>query len=211
MEANVQKGGSEVGLFNRGWNIRQVKGRGGWVDIGIVFASWLFETMKIAVGIVFGQACIGLAVFGQLNSGMLRGHYANGLAPQFHFVQMIHGQEGLLGFRHLHQSSVLLVEQDFDPLDVSVHAKEDEEVITFGEVLVEVRHQEDRARASHPEGSVEAEVDSGDGGGSSGQMARKSGSGPCSEAKSSLAKGCTSSTCKVNRVKIKIDNISVIR
>ena len=43
---------------------------------------------------------------------------ASYLAPQLALVKMADGQHGLLGFRHLDQGGVFLVEQDFHPLKV---------------------------------------------------------------------------------------------
>ena len=43
---------------------------------------------------------------------------ASYLAPQLALVEMADGQHGLLGFRHLDQGSVFLVEQDLHPLKV---------------------------------------------------------------------------------------------
>ena len=43
---------------------------------------------------------------------------ASYLAPQLALVEMADGQHSLLGFRHLDQGSVLLVEQDLHPLKV---------------------------------------------------------------------------------------------
>ena len=41
------------------------------------------------------------------------------------------------------EGRVFLVEQDLDPLNVAVDAKEDEEMVALGQVLVQVGHEED--------------------------------------------------------------------
>lgn len=163
VEADVGKGRPQIGLLHRGGNVGQVQRRRRRVDIGIVLAARLLEAVQVAVAIVFGEASVGLAVFWQLHRCVFRRHHANGLAPELGLVQVVHGQQGLLGLSHLHQGCVLLVEQNLHPLDVSVNPKKDEQVITFRQVFLQIRDQEDRPGATCPEGPVQPEIDTGDG------------------------------------------------
>jgi hypothetical protein len=54
---------------------------------------------------------------------------------------MGHGQKRLLGFCHLYESCIILVEEDFDMLDISLDTKEDEEVIPFCRFFIQVGQQ----------------------------------------------------------------------
>jgi hypothetical protein len=54
---------------------------------------------------------------------------------------MGNGQKRLLGFCHLYESCIILVEEDFDTLDISLDTKKDEEVITFSQFFIQVGHQ----------------------------------------------------------------------
>ena len=74
---------------------------------------------------------------------MFAGHDSHGLAPELDFVQVVHGQEGLVRLSHLDQGSVFFVEEDLDAVDVAVDAKEGEEVVALGRGLVQIRDQKD--------------------------------------------------------------------
>ena len=48
---------------------------------------------------------------------------------------------------HLDEGGVLLVEEDLDPVHVSVHAEQGEEVVALSRILLQVRHQKNTTRA----------------------------------------------------------------
>ena len=81
---------------------------------------------------------------------MFAWHDPHGFAPEFDFVQVVHGQEGLVGLGHLYESCVFFVEEDLDPVDVAVDAEQSEQVVALGAVLVQVRHQQDASGAQGP-------------------------------------------------------------
>ena len=135
----------QVIFLHRGGNVRQMQGWGGRVDVGVVLAAGLLEPMQGTGREVLGQACVGLSLLGELDILVLARHDADLLVPQFHLVQVVHGQECLLRLSHLDQGGVFLVEQDLDALDVTVDAKEGEEVVALRQVLFQVRYQEDAA------------------------------------------------------------------
>ncbi len=162
VETDVGESLPEVVLFDCARYVGQMESRRWRVNIRVIFAARFLEPVQIGVGVVFGEASIRLAFFWQLHGRMLRRHHPNRFAPDFHFVQMIHGQNCLLGFRHLHQGRVFLVEQDLDSLDVAVDAEQDEQVIALRHGLLQVRHEQDAPRAPRPEAPVHAQVHAGD-------------------------------------------------
>jgi hypothetical protein len=54
---------------------------------------------------------------------------------------MGHCKKRLLELSHLYESCTILVEEDFDTLDISLDTKKDEEAITFSQFFIQVGHQ----------------------------------------------------------------------
>ena len=72
-------------------NIREMERGWWWVDVLVVLAPWLLETVQRRVGEVLGEAGVGLALLGHLNSLMLGRHGPHLFAVHLQLIQMSHG------------------------------------------------------------------------------------------------------------------------
>lgn len=121
-------------LSNTNWNVGEMKGGTWWVDVQVVFGSWLLEAVQSGVSVVPSKTGIRLSLLWHLNIRVLRRSHTDHSVVPFDLVKVCQCWNNkllssprkmltelrLLRLRVLNKSIVLLVVQDLDPHHISV-------------------------------------------------------------------------------------------
>jgi len=112
------------------WNITQMQNIAWLVNILVVLASLLPESVQMVVTVILGQVMSILTlVFRQINFLVLRKFKFHFSSSKFHVVQVLQSGARLLRSGELDQSGISFFVEDFDSVHVTVNTEKNEQII----------------------------------------------------------------------------------